>query len=499
MFESEFLTASETSRQAYARLIAELARTLCESLPSQPYCGTGPKALADIVGTDFLPSQSLTWDQIERTLKIVIANSVVISDVRAAAHLHCPPLIAALAAEAMISALNQSMDSFDQAPIATLVEQKLIAFLCSEAGLPGTSDGTFTAGGSQSNYMGLLLARDHALESRWKWSAQKSGLPAEARRLRILCSEVAHFTVEKSAAQLGLGTDAVIRVGVDGQFRMQPTSLQNAIENLKREGLFLMAVVATAGTTDFGSIDPLKEVIPIARQEGAWVHVDAAYGGGLLFSPTHRSKLEGIEYADSLTIDYHKLFWQPIPCSTLLVRDSRSFETIKLHADYLNPEDHEEEGIPNLVTTSLLTSRRFDALKLWISFQALGRENLAAMIEQTIRLANHTAKVVRATHGFELVCEPQLSTVVFRYVECNDVEADRINAEIRRRLFDRGLAVVGHTRVNGRQCLKFTCVNPTATESDMDKLLESIRSCGAEIVRSGNVECESNEIKKVRE
>ena len=119
-----------------------------------------------------------------------------------------------------------------------------------------------------------------------------------------------------------------------------------------------MAIVATAGTTDFGSIDPLPEMGEIARQAGAWLHVDAAYGGALLFSTEHRGKLAGIEAADSVSIDFHKLFWQPIPCSVMLVGNARNLNFIKMHAHYLNPEAHEQEGIPDLVTKSVLTSRR---------------------------------------------------------------------------------------------------------------------------------------------
>ena len=153
------------------------------------------------------------------------------------------------------------MDSFDQAPIATIVEQKLVRWLCAQAGLPATADGTFTAGGSQSNYMGLLLARDAFLKKQWNWPAQKRGLHPEAGRLRILCSEVAHFTVEKSAAQLGLGTDAVVRVAAcDDQFRMSLMALREEIEQLQAQGLLPMAIVATAGTTDFGSIDPIADI-----------------------------------------------------------------------------------------------------------------------------------------------------------------------------------------------------------------------------------------------
>jgi len=472
LFEDDFLTSTEHGREAYRKLIAEAAEIVCRWLPRQPYRGKNPKTLADKVTANFLQPKEAGWERLAETLRMVVSDSVAVSNPYSAAHLHCPPLLSALAAEVIITALNQSMDSFDQAPIASVMEQKMTRWLCDEAGLPAAADGTFTTGGSQSNYLGLLLARDAFLQKRWNWSAQKSGLPPEARQLRILCSDAAHFTVEKSASQLGLGTDAVVGVEVDDHFRMKPSAVNKQLELLKAEALLPMAIVATAGTTDFGSLDPLPEIAAMARSANLWLHVDAAYGGALLFSARHRDQLAGIDAADSIAIDFHKLFWQPIPCSAFLLRDSSRFDAIKLYADYLNPEILEEKGIPNRVTTSLLTSRRFDALKLWISFQSLGREKLATMIDRTISLADHAAGVIRGVDELELVCDPQLSTVVFRYLAGgNESQGDRVNAEIRQRLFDRGVAVIGHTRVRGRQCLKFTCMNPTATESDMEGLI----------------------------
>jgi L-2,4-diaminobutyrate decarboxylase len=479
LFESEFLRPTEHSQDAYRRLIGEAAKLVRASLPDRPYGGKSPEALAEAISTEFLPTKQSSWEQITRTLRTVISNSVAVSNPYTAAHLHCPPLLAALAAEVVISALNQSMDSFDQAPIASVMERKMIRWLSAEAGFPKTADGTFTTGGSQSNYLALLLARDACLEKHWSWSAQKSGLPGEARSLRILCSEAAHFTVEKSASQLGLGSDAVIRLGVDNRFRMNPFDVREALDSLKAQSLLPMAMVATAGTTDFGSIDPLREIASLTRQAGVWLHVDAAYGGGLLFSPQHREKIAGIEAADSIAIDFHKLFWQPIPCSAFLLHDARYFDAIKLYADYLNPQFQEEKGIPNLVTTSLLTSRRFDALKLWISFQSLGREKLAAMIERTMGLADYAAQLIRAADDLELICPPQLSTVVFRYVAGKEESnSDRVNAELRENLFRRGEAVVGHTRTGGRQCLKLTCMNPAASEADLEGLIALIRREG---------------------
>jgi len=482
VFESDFLTSSSQSKQAYRQAVAQAVNSLCDLWPERPFSGRNASALAELVPTNFLPEHGSPIEESVPILRDVIAHSIAVSHPATTAHLHCPPLAASLAAEVVISALNQSMDSFDQAPIATVVEQKVVRWLCSEARLPAGSGGTFTPGGSQSNHMGLLLARDAFLHERWNWSAQKDGLPPDTRKLRILCSEVAHFTVKKSAAQLGLGTSAVVQVGVDDHFRMDPSALSQALDQLRRQQLLPMAVVATAGTTDFGSIDPLQEIADRARSSGLWLHVDAAYGGALLFSARHREQLAGLGLADSIAIDFHKLFWQPIPTSVFLLGDARHFDTMEMHADYLNPPIHEDEGGPNLVTTSLLTSRRFDALKLWISFQSLGRSKLAAMIDRTIELANHSAGLIRRTRSLELLCEPQLGTVVFRYVPSQTkIPADELNLAIRRRLFDHGRAVIGYTRVRNLQCLKFTCMNPTVTEAQMEKLIHAISDLGADL------------------
>jgi len=484
VFESDFFHSTPNGKAEYQKLIAQAAEVLCESMPTRAYTGKNAAELRRLVSPDILPQTASTAEQIATILRTVVQNSVAINHPNTAAHLHCPPLLAAQAAEVVTNALNQSMDSFDQAPIATVMEQEMIRWMCAEIEFPTTSDGTFTTGGSQSNYMALLLARNTAVQKYWNCSVQESGLPHGARHLRIFCSEVAHVTVEKAASQLGLGTNAVIRVAVDERFRMRPEALRDALEAAHVAGLLPMAVVATAGTTDFGSVDTLPDLTAMARAANAWLHVDAAYGGALLFSKAHRAKLSGIEVADSIGLDFHKLFWQPVPCSALLLRNARHFDSIKLYAPYLNPEGHEAEGIPNLVTNSLLTTRRFDALKLWISFQSLGRAKLSAMIDRTVELAAYSAKIIRSSQRLELVCEPQLSTVVFRYAPSRTGhDSDSFNAILRQRLFDRGLAVIGHTRVHTRQCLKFTCMNPTVTEDQMEQLIQTVVDQGMELER----------------
>lgn len=483
LFESEFLTSSPESHAAYREAIARAMDALCRALPSRPYSGKSPASLASLFKEEMLPEEGVSDDLIWRRVRNVINNSVMVTHPNTMAHLHCPPLIAAQAAEVIINGLNQSMDSFDQAPAATVLEESLVSWLCGEAGLGAGSGGIFTSGGTQSNYMGLLLARDWSVKEKWNWNAPTQGLPPEAPRMRILCSEAAHFTVEKSAAQLGLGTESVVRVATDESFRMRPEALNSALEKLRDTCLIPMAIVATAGNTDFGSIDPLPEIAGIAKGVDAWFHVDAAYGSALLFSGRYRDRIKGIELADSVSMDFHKLFWQPISCAAFLLRDRTKFESMKMNADYLNPEAHQQMGIPNLVTRSLATTRRFDALKLWVSLQTLGRKKLGEMIDRTMDLASHAAEFIRNHAQLELMHEPGFGCVVFRYVPASPIEANSFNAQLRQRLFDQGIAVVGHTRVQGRQCLKLTCMNPTVSNEQLRELLMLVVEHGRQLER----------------
>lgn len=357
----------------------------------------------------------------------------------------------------------------------------MIDWLCGRFGYEHLADGVFTSGGTQSNFMGLLLARDRYLQHRFNWQAQRFGLPPGAHKLRILCSKHAHFTVRQSAFLLGLGDQAVIPVETDEWHRMCVKDLDARIQQLLDQGLYPFALVATAGTTDFGSIDPLEELADRANQHRMWYHVDAAYGGALVLSEQHREKINGIHLADSVTVDFHKLFYQPISCGAFLVKNRNDFDYIKLHADYLNPEDDEETGIPNLVTKSVQTTRRFDALKLFLSLQATGRKLFGEMIDYTIELAAQTAQWIKEDPAFELVNEPELNALVFRYSPQAEDQSNRINGLIRSTLLQKGYAVVARTRVNGRVCLKFTLLNPRTTMQDIQDILKQIKRIGEQI------------------
>ena len=305
----------------------------------------------------------------------------------------------------MLSAVNSSLDTWDQSAGGTLIERRLIDWTTERIGLGPAADGIFTSGGTQSNLQALLLAREEAKIR-----------PEHYTRLRIFTSECSHFSVQKSAKLLGLGPDAVVSVPVDSNKRMQAVALAHALERCVAEGAVPMAVVATAGTTDFGSIDPLPEIAALCEQFATWMHVDAAYGCGLLASRERRGLLEGIEHADSVTVDYHKSFFQPVSSSAILVRDRATLRHATYHAEYLNPRRMAEERIPNQVDKSLQTTRRFDALKLWMTLRVMGADGIGELFDEVCDLAAEGWKLLAADPRFDVVVQPQLSTLVFRYI-----------------------------------------------------------------------------------
>jgi L-2,4-diaminobutyrate decarboxylase len=327
------------------------------------------------------------------------------------------------------------------------------------------------------------------------------GLGADAGRYRILCSELAHFSVQRAAALLGLGSRAVVPVAVDAERRLRPDALEDRLDRMDADGLVPVALVATAGTTDFGSVDPLAVLAELTRERRLWLHVDAAYGGALLFSDRHRGLLEGIGEADSVAVDFHKLLWQPAACGAFLVRDRAMLAPLDLQVPYLNPADDDPDGLavpvvagvdgrdgwqmPHLVGKSLATTRRFDALKVLVSFHTLGRRAIGEWIDRTLALAAHAAALIDGEPTLWLAHRPALASLVFRYVPTPDdpERSDRLNAAIRLRLLAAGQAVVGRTKVAGRTHLKLTLLNPNATEADVAGLIELLARTGAALDR----------------
>ncbi|MET7439238.1 lysine decarboxylase DesA [Streptomyces sp. NPDC004082] len=455
---------NDTTAERYRRSVIEGVERVAAKLATtgRPFTGVTVDELApriDRIDLDRpLHDTTAVLDELE---EVYLRDAVYFHHPRYLAHLNCPVVIPAVLGEAVLSAVNSSLDTWDQSAGGTLIERRLVDWTAERIGLGPAADGVFTSGGTQSNLQALLLAREEA-------KADDLG------SLRIFASEVSHFSVRKSAKLLGLSADSVVSVPVDHDKRMQTLALAHELDRCKREGLTPMAVVATAGSTDFGSIDPLPEIAELCARSGAWMHVDAAYGCGLLTSLKNRDRLDGIERADSVTVDYHKSFFQPVSSSAVLVRDASTLRHATYHAEYLNPRRMVQERIPNQVDKSLQTTRRFDALKLWMTLRVMGADGIGELFDEVCDLAAEGWELLAADPRFDVVVRPSLSTLVFRYIPAavtDPAEIDRANLYARKALFASGDAVVAGTKVGGRHYLKFTLLNPETTADDIAAVL----------------------------
>ncbi|MGW8532016.1 MULTISPECIES: pyridoxal phosphate-dependent decarboxylase family protein [Nocardiopsidaceae] len=449
---------------AVDRVAARIARV------DRPFTGATAEDLRpgmDKVDLDRpLDDPAAALDELEH---LYLDDAVYFHHPRYMGHLNCPVVLPALLGETVLSAVNSSLDTWDQSAGGTLIEQRLIDWTAGRIGFGEDADGVFTSGGSQSNLQALLMARDEAHE-------RHGGRLSELLpRMRVLTSEAGHFSVAKSAALLGLGYESVITVACDDRRRMRPDALAAELRRCLREDLIPVAVVATAGTTDFGSIDPLPRIADLCSRHGLWMHVDAAYGCGLLVS-RHRHLLSGVERADSVTVDFHKSFFQPVSSSAVVVREGRSLRHVTYHADYLNSRSDGSTPVlaPNQVDKSLQTTRRFDALKLWLTLRTMGAEGVGALFDSVLDLAAAGWSLLDADPRFTVVTRPTLSTLVFRCAlpGVDEETADGANRYAREALLASGRAVAARTTVDGRPYLKLTLLNPRSTREDVAEVLD---------------------------
>lgn len=497
---------SSRNREAHAAALAAATAEVSRYLDGRttPRSSASPSTLAAQTAAVDLAAPLGTLDRaLEEVRGLYLDHAVGYHHPRYLAHLNCPITIPAVAAEALATSVNTAVETWDQGTSACLIEQKLIdwvtgligfdasdlnasAFDASDLDATPRPDGVFTTGGTASNLQGLFTAREDRLARPApgrRGAERDTDRGARLTRLRIVTGEHAHLSVVKAARLLGLSPDAVIALPGDGD-RMDPATLDRTLSALADAGDEVAAVVALAGTTDHGAIDPLRAVGGICRRHDVWLHVDAAYGGGLLVSPTRRDLLDGIGLADSVTVDFHKTFFLPVAASALLLRDGSGFRHSTVSADYLNPAD----GDDHAVDKSLQTTRRFDALKLWMTLRVLGADGIGRLLDEAIDVAARIGRTIEADPEFELVRRPALSTVLFRPRPAvtapdrpvtdsalTDDEADALVRPVRDALFAEGRSLVASTVVDGRPCLKLTVLDPNLGDEDVAVVLTDVR------------------------
>jgi glutamate/tyrosine decarboxylase-like PLP-dependent enzyme len=364
--------------------------------------------------------------------------------------------------------LHQNATAWRSGPSANAIERTVIRWLAEAIGCKGFS-GSLTLGGSSANLMGLCMAREA------KAPANASGV----RRGVIYCSSEAHMSNSKAAALLGLGHSAVRLIPVDRDFRMQTADLRSAIERDLQLGNLPIAVVASAGTTATGSIDPIRQVAEICREHNLWLHIDGAFGA--LASLAIPEAFEGINLADSISLDPHKWLYQPAGCGCLLYRDPadarRAFSHSGEYARVLSNDPIEGFAF---FEESIELSRPFRALGLWLSLRYFGLRAFQQSIRDDLNLAQILAGAIDSEPKLERLAPVALSAVCFRYV-ASSADLDTLNRRILDRVIRRGRVYISNAEIHGHFALRACIVNHRTTEPDVRAIITEVLAAASEI------------------
>lgn len=377
-------------------------------------------------------------------------------------------------ADLLASVLNQNVTAWRSAPAAVTIERTVVSWLAEAIGC-SEFRGSLAGGGSSANLMALAMAREDKMPSN-EWGV--AGAQA-----RVYASEEVHMSVPKSIALLGLGRENLRLIGTDSRLRLIPAELEKAIRHDIANEKIPIAVSASAGTVNTGAIDPLEEIASIARQHNLWFHVDGAYGA--LAAIAVPDKLRGLNLADSISLDPHKWLYQPVDCGCLLYRDGS-----KAHAAFAHTGDYAKvlsgdpiEGFA-FFDESIELSRRFRALRLWLSLRYHGLEAFRESIAKDLELAQRLAAIIESHDQFELLAFPELTAVCFRYRTAKpttEEDLNRVNAEILRRVVRRGRVYLSNATVRHKFYLRACLVNHRTTEADIDAVIPEVVAAAGEI------------------
>ena len=453
---SDNSAAEEFARVAIERVL-DLARRAGERPPLPDNAEDGVPATA-------VPEQgrpeALLLDDLER----VLACSMNPAHPGWIGHMDPTPATASAVADFATALSNNNMLSAEMSPVLTRLERALVREMTDLFGLGENAGGLMLSGGTLANLQALVVARNAAFD------VAKDGLAALGERPVLFASEVAHTSLQKAAVVLGLGRTAVQPVAVDAASRMRPEALSNAMDEAERRGERPFCVVATAGTTTTGSVDPLPEIGDLCRNRELWFHVDAAYGGAAMYSEQYKSLLRGVELADSVTFDPQKWLYVAKTCALLLFRNEAIWQR---HFHTGAPYMKQENGLVNLGEVGLQGSRHADALKLWATLQHLGRRGIAQLVDESVRLARRLADLIRDRPYLRLANAPEMNVVCFRgepeWVE--KAAWDRWNADLQAHLLKEHKTFFSLPTYRGERWLRAVVLNPFTDESDLREAL----------------------------
>jgi len=376
-------------------------------------------------------------------------------------------------ADLLASVLNQNVTAWRSGPAAVMIEQTVVGWLAQAIGCPGFR-GHLTGGGSSANLMGLAMARERNAPANEK-GVGLGGV--------VYASNEIHMSIPKSVALLGIGRDNLRFIATDASFRMIPEELEGRILEDKAAGKTPLAVVASAGTVSTGAIDPLRQIAEIARRHGAWFHIDGAYGA--LAAMADRDKFDGLELADSISLDPHKWLYQSLDCGCLLYRSSEAAQKAFAHSgEYARSLTADPiEGFV-FFEESLELSRRFRALKLWLSLRYHGVAAFRQSIAKDLGQAQRLAEAIRKESQLELLAPVELSAVCFRHRGMGGLSQEELNPfnlAVLKRVVERGRVYLSNASLRGKFSLRACIVNHRTKDADIDGVVPEVLAAAREL------------------
>lgn len=382
--------------------------------------------------------------------------------------------VAGFAGEVIAALTNQSMYTYELSPIATLIEQAIVERMMEIVGY-AEGFGTLTTGGSNGNMMGMLCARQAS-------DPMSSITGFDGSKYVAFVSSEAHYSVLMSANVVGIGYQNLVKVACDSRGRMKPESLVEEIVRARTNGQIPFCIIATSGTTVRGAFDPLKEIANIAHDNNIWLHVDAAWGGSSLFSKRFRKLMDGVELADSICWDAHKMMGMPLICSVFLTKSKDTLRAVCAHGDAAHYLFHEDTKDIDLGRYSLQCGRRNDSLKLWIAWREIGDAGWAKMVERYCDLSDYLEALVAKSEHLTMMSERRWTNVCFRF-ESKNLDLNELNTEIRNRLMREGVHLVSRSNIGEDVVIRAVVANPLIDESVLESLVSAVERHGQEIIR----------------
>lgn len=364
---------------------------------------------------------------------------------------------------------------------AIYVDRQVVNWCKQLMNFPSDASGILVSGGSMANITALTVARNSFGEEK----IRQRGLRAASAQLVLYCSVETHSCIQKAAEIIGLGTEAVRKIGVNDRFEMKVEELEAQIQDDLNQGLLPFCIVGTSGTVNTGAIDPMEDLLAISRKYGLWFHVDGAYGALAKLDPQYSDRLKAIEEADSLAFDLHKWLYVPYEVGCTLIRDAKKHrEAFAITPNYLLQESRGlSGGLDSINNYGFELSRGFKALKIWMSLKEHGREKYALMIAQNNRQAEYLANLVEQHPELELMAPVSMSITCFRMKRegWDEDQLRRFNREILLRLQEEGIASPSSTILDGKYTLRVANVNQRTRMEDMDLLISEVVRIGHSI------------------